>query len=187
MANYDNQNTDSEKSYHNSFWQWFLLYIVIGIVVYGLIYNHQSKIAVQTPKRPVVKTIIQRQVLVPTTNATTSATEAKVVTNSVYMSKNNPTLTGYMADLKGMTLYIFDKDKIGVSNCYSDCATAWPPYLIGKIVPSTLPANVTIVKRTDGTSQFAWKGMPLYYYVKDAKVGDVLGDGVAGIWHIIKL
>ena len=28
--------------------------------------------------------------------------------------------------------------------------------------------------------------MPLYYYVKDTKAGDKLGDGVGGIWKIAR-
>jgi len=33
----------------------------------------------------------------------------------------------YLVDSKGMTLYIFDKDKeAGKSTCYSGCAKAWP-------------------------------------------------------------
>lgn len=28
--------------------------------------------------------------------------------------------------------------------------------------------------------------MPLYYWVKDKKPGDVTGDGVNGVWHVAK-
>src|SRR5262249_49917000 len=31
-------------------------------------------------------------------------------------------------DDKGMTLYTFDKDGKGVSNCYDTCAKNWPPF-----------------------------------------------------------
>ena len=30
-------------------------------------------------------------------------------------------------DEKGMTLYTFDKDEAGKTNCYDKCAVAWPP------------------------------------------------------------
>ena len=32
-----------------------------------------------------------------------------------------------LTDAKGMTLYIYDKDTTGVSNCYDKCAVNWPP------------------------------------------------------------
>ena len=33
-----------------------------------------------------------------------------------------------LADPNGMTLYTFDKDEAGKSNCYDECATEWPPF-----------------------------------------------------------
>ncbi|MGN6305865.1 MAG: hypothetical protein ACTHNH_13670, partial [Mesorhizobium sp.] len=30
-------------------------------------------------------------------------------------------------DANGMTLYTYDKDEAGKSNCYDKCATNWPP------------------------------------------------------------
>jgi predicted lipoprotein with Yx(FWY)xxD motif len=41
----------------------------------------------------------------------------------------------------------------------------------------------TIITRADGTKQWAYKGMPLYKWSKDAKPGDATGDGVGqGAW-----
>ncbi|MBI4973845.1 hypothetical protein HZC27_04515 [Candidatus Roizmanbacteria bacterium] len=80
------------------------------------------------------------------------------------MTKTDSAKGTYMTDVRGMALYIFDKDKPGISNCYDKCAIAWPPYVNGATAGPTLPLNVTLVKRTDGTMQYAWKGMPLYYY-----------------------
>ena len=31
-------------------------------------------------------------------------------------------------DHNGMTLYTFDKDEAGKSNCYDQCAVNWPPF-----------------------------------------------------------
>ena len=38
--------------------------------------------------------------------------------------------------------------------------------------------------RDDGGKQWAYKGKPLYAWSKDAKPGDVTGDGVNNVWHI---
>ncbi len=42
-----------------------------------------------------------------------------------------------LADSKGMTLYIFDKDVPGKSNCKGKCATAWPPVMAGADAKAT--------------------------------------------------
>ena len=93
-------------------------------------------------------------------------------------------MAGMIMDAKGNTLYIFDKDKGGVSACYDACATKWPPYL-GK-ADDKLTEGWTLVDRTDGTKQWAYDGKPMYYFAGDKKPGDVNGDGMGGVWHVIK-
>jgi predicted lipoprotein with Yx(FWY)xxD motif len=44
----------------------------------------------------------------------------------------------------------------------------------------------TIANRPDGSKMWAYKGKPLYLYVNDKAKGDVVGDGVGGIWHLAK-
>ena len=85
----------------------------------------------------------------------------------------------FLTDVKGMALYTYSKDKTGVSNCTGKCLVNWPAYG-PKTMPTTLPTDITVITRTDKSLQFAWKGMPLYYFVKDLKVGDMMGDGVGG-------
>ncbi|HWU18832.1 MAG TPA: hypothetical protein VN155_14210 [Devosia sp.] len=81
-----------------------------------------------------------------------------------------------------MTLYIFDKDAPGVTNCYEQCAINWPPLLADA---SAKPeGDFTLVDRTDGSKMWAYKGWPLYYWKNDAKPGDITGDGVGGVWHL---
>jgi predicted lipoprotein with Yx(FWY)xxD motif len=48
--------------------------------------------------------------------------------------------------------------------------------------------DYSIVTREDGKKQLAYKGMPLYFWVKDTKPGDKTGDGfLNGAWHIVKM
>ncbi len=94
----------------------------------------------------------------------------------------------FLVDSKGMTLYLFTKDTPNVSNCYEKCATAWPPLLTtGKPVggPDVDASKLGTTKRTDGTMQVTYNGWPLYYYVKDMKVGDVIGQDVGQVWYVI--
>ena len=87
-----------------------------------------------------------------------------------------------LTDANGMTLYIFDNDEPGVSNCYDDCAVKWPPLFAD--AEAEPEGDFTVVERTDGTAMWAYKGMPLYYWYEDAAPGDITGDGVGGVWHL---
>lgn len=87
-----------------------------------------------------------------------------------------------LADAKGMTLYTFDKDSNGKSACNGKCAENWPPLMADAAAKP--PAGYSVVTRDDGGKQWAYKGKPLYGWVKDAKPGDTTGDGVNGSWHI---
>ncbi len=86
-----------------------------------------------------------------------------------------------LADAKGMTLYTFDKDSEGTSVCEGDCAVKWPPYLAEGA--DAAEEGLTVIARSDGSHQYAKDGKPLYYWIDDAKSGDVTGDGVGGVWH----
>jgi len=89
-----------------------------------------------------------------------------------------------LAGAEGMTLYTFDKDSKGMSNCYDTCAKNWPPFIAAK--GDKASGAYILIKRKDGSEQWAKNGMPLYYWVKDRKAGDATGDGVNGVWHVAK-
>jgi predicted lipoprotein with Yx(FWY)xxD motif len=96
------------------------------------------------------------------------------------------TADGVLVGAKGMTLYTFDKDTAGSgkSVCNGACATNWPPLMATDL---DKPAgDYSVVTRDDGKKQWALKGKPLYYWVKDTKPGDRTGDGVLGAWHTAK-
>jgi predicted lipoprotein with Yx(FWY)xxD motif len=101
-------------------------------------------------------------------------------------SHANPTQVsnGVMASKEGKTLYTFDKDVAGKSNCNGGCAAAWPPFAVAN--PALAGGDFSIVKRDDGASQWAFKGKPLYFFAGDAKAGDVNGDNQGGVWHVIR-
>jgi len=80
-----------------------------------------------------------------------------------------------------MTLYTYDKDAVGVTNCYDKCAENWPPLIAD--AGAAAEGDFTLVDRTDGTKMWAYKGWPLYFWVKDEKPGDTTGDMVGEVWH----
>jgi predicted lipoprotein with Yx(FWY)xxD motif len=66
------------------------------------------------------------------------------------------------------------------------CATNWPPLLIEG--SPAVSSGYSVITRDDGKKQLAFNGMPLYFYAKDAKPGDKIGDGRSeGAWQIIKM
>ena len=89
-----------------------------------------------------------------------------------------------LADAKGMTLYVFDRDVAGKSNCNGPCVTNWPPLAAG--ADAKAAGDWTIVTRDDGAKQWAYKGHPLYGWGQDHKPGDTTGDGVNSVWHAAK-
>jgi predicted lipoprotein with Yx(FWY)xxD motif len=96
--------------------------------------------------------------------------------------KAGTTSTGpALVDAKGMTLYTFDKDASGKSNCNGGCATNWPP--AAAAASDKASGDFTLVTRDDGAKQWAHKGKPLYTWAKDKKAGDAGGGAIAN-WHV---
>lgn len=98
-------------------------------------------------------------------------------------AKLGPILT----DDKGMTLYLYTKDTPNVTNCYDQCAVAWPPLTATKLpkLPKGTPGTLTLVPRKDGSQQVAYNGWPLYYWVKDTKPGETTGQNVGKVWYVL--
>jgi len=84
----------------------------------------------------------------------------------------------------GMSLYTFDKDAGGKSACNGPCATNWPP--LAAAADAKPEGEWTVIIRDDGSKQWAYKGKPLYAFVKDQKAGDRVGDGFNQVWHLAK-
>lgn len=94
------------------------------------------------------------------------------------------TLGQVYTDSKGMTLYTFDNDKQDLSNCYKDCAKAWPPLLV-KDNATQLP-GLDKIKRADGSLQWTLNHRPLYLWHKDQQPGDITGAGFKNIWSLAR-
>jgi predicted lipoprotein with Yx(FWY)xxD motif len=91
---------------------------------------------------------------------------------------------GILVDGEGMTLYVFDKDQPGTSNCNDQCAVMWPP-MVAK-PDAKADGDFTTIDRKDGSRQWAYKSRPLYYWFGDAEPGDSVGDGIDGVWHAVE-
>jgi predicted lipoprotein with Yx(FWY)xxD motif len=96
------------------------------------------------------------------------------------------TAGGVLTNPSGMTLYVFDKDVAdsGKSACNGECAVKWPPLMASASDKSS--GVYSVISRDDGSKQWAYKGKPLYLWIKDQKPGDMTGDGVNNVWHLAK-
>lgn len=159
-----------DSNYQSGGWKkWFWVYIVIAVIVYGGIYLYKRNSSSSGG-------------LYGGSNSPTSS-PAPASDGSIVMTKNSPSNGQYLADTNGITLYTFGGDTSGVSNCSASCLVSWPVYTATSA--SSLPADVTVVIRSDGSKQYAYKGMPLYYFSSDIQAGQVTGDGI-GNFHLAK-
>lgn len=118
----------------------------------------------------------------PAASASAPAAEATTIALA------DSALGSIIVDAEGKTLYAFTNDVDGVSTCYDDCATAWPPLIAGADVSlgDGLDASkLTTVDRTDGTKQVKYGDWPLYYFAADAAAGDTNGQGVGTKWFVV--
>ncbi len=95
-----------------------------------------------------------------------------------------------LTDANGMTLYTWQGDQPGVSNCTGNCAAAWPPLTAEGAVmaPAGLTGTLGTIEGEDGTIIVTYNDWPLYRFVRDTAPGDVNGQGSTGfgaLWEVV--
>ena len=112
----------------------------------------------------------------------------KLPANATLSSRNTP-YGPILAGTNGRTVYMFAVDTNGKSACYNRCAQIWPPVLsdVPVIVGSGADAKlIGTVKRTDGTTQVTYNGMPLYYFSGDQAAGQLTGQNTNSVWFVLR-
>lgn len=117
---------------------------------------------------------------------------AASATSAIALAEGLPVQTVTLADgasiyahSSGLSLYTFDVDGPNVSNCYQRCAEVWPPVLLSDAEAAAVTAPFGVTQRTTNLKQLTLDGKPLYLFYLDRRAGDVLGDGVGGVWHLV--
>ncbi|WP_211879847.1 COG4315 family predicted lipoprotein [Pseudarthrobacter albicanus] len=94
-----------------------------------------------------------------------------------------------VVDAKGMSVYYFAKDTkdAGTSACTGACVNNWPPVTTTSAAPAVdgVTGTVGTIATPDGKKQLTINGMPVYYFAKDTAAGDILGQGVGGVWSLV--
>jgi predicted lipoprotein with Yx(FWY)xxD motif len=91
----------------------------------------------------------------------------------------------------GHTLYMFTHDKSGKSSCSGQCAKFWPPLTVAAKPTAGTGAKASLLgwtKRADGRMQVTYAHHPVYFFVQDAKSGQVNGEGIVhfgGSWWAV--
>jgi len=93
----------------------------------------------------------------------------------------------YLTDASGMTLYYFTKDTENKSVCTGFCEERWPIFYteVNYVPDDCKVSDFGVITREDGKKQTTYKGMPLYYYVKDKSPGDTTGQGANDSWYVV--
>ncbi len=131
---------------------------------------------------------------VATTAAPAATTTTQAVTGStsaLVKTAENATLGKIVVDGAGFTVYTWDRDTGPTSTCTGGCAGTWPAVLVPDGTPTPIPAEgvtgtLATSARPDGGNQLTLDGKPLYRYAADSAPGDAKGDGVGGVWHVVK-
>jgi predicted lipoprotein with Yx(FWY)xxD motif len=95
-----------------------------------------------------------------------------------------------LLDSKRRAIYIFERDGENESNCYGECAEAWPPVFAGGEPQASGGVKASLLgttKRRDGKLQVTYAGKPLYYYAHEGP-GEVRCHNVnlnGGFWWVV--
>src|ERR1700736_389665 len=129
----------------------------------------------------------------PTTTAQagqpTSSSLGLPAKGSIVLIVQKSALGYVLAAANGQVVYTYAQDtKGGAPTCTGSCAAIWPPLTGNPVVSAADHGLGTLgtVSDANGAKQVTYNGMPLYTY-KGAKPLATKGNGVGGVWHVIKL
>ena len=154
--------------------------IIVALVVVSVGFLYLNKLP--TVNNSNINTVTSKEIV-----KNTPQIEKKEIIAS---SKKSVSLGEYLTDTKDMTLYVSALDKRLQSSCVGDCLKTWPPFMYDNknIASSTdmISKRMNVIKRSDGSFQYAYGEKPVYYYVGDKNPGDTNGNGLgSGKWSVV--
>jgi predicted lipoprotein with Yx(FWY)xxD motif len=135
-------------------------------------------------------------------SSSTSSTQTSTSAPAATVSQSSPATTAVvktasngnlhatvLTNDNGMTLYTLSGEGNGKFICTSSaCLHVWHPLTASASgTPSGSVGSLATVKRSDGTVQVTYKGVPLYTFADDKAPGEDNGQGVkdVGTWSAV--
>jgi predicted lipoprotein with Yx(FWY)xxD motif len=111
----------------------------------------------------------------------TSSAALQQAPKGAVISIHKTALGKVLVDARGHTLYLFEKDKHGMSACNGACLVYWPAVRTATKPRAGAGVRASLLgttKRSDGRSQVTYAGHPLYTFIGDKKAGQTTGEGL---------
>ena len=161
----------------------WIIIVIIVLVIAGYWWSTPS----------VINTTVQPKVETSATDVASTSVASPNVQTAIKPALTIATdtkLGTHLLAQNDMTLYVYAKDTTGVSNCTGVCEKNWPPH----VVPAGMALHggdgvmgkISSTTRSDGSLQLTYNGKPLYFWSKDAKIGDVSGQNFGGVWSVAR-
>jgi predicted lipoprotein with Yx(FWY)xxD motif len=129
-------------------------------------------------------------VLVAPAYAGTSSTSRLRAPNGALIALRKTTLGSVLVDARGRTLYLFEKDRSGMSACDAACLKYWPA-VTSRATPragqGVQPSMLKIIRQHNGLRQVT-AGHPLYTFAGDKRAGQTSGEGLSNFgadWYAL--
>ena len=122
--------------------------------------------------------------------STTSRSRLRASTGTRVDLRKTP-LGSVLVDGRGRTLYLFEKDRNGVSACDTACLRYWPALTSRGMPRAGSGVHQSLLRVTaprNGRSQVIYAGHPLYTFVGDKRPGQTTGEDLTnfgGGWYAL--
>ena len=135
--------------------------------------------------------IALRAVLVAAAHAGTSFRSRAHAATGTRVALRKTALGAILVDARGRTLYLFEKDRNGMSRCNTACVSYWPPLTSHGTAHAGKGVNQSMLGLTaahNGVRQVTYAGHPLYTFVGDKRAGQTTGEGLNNFgagWYVL--
>ena len=125
--------------------------------------------------------------------ATTAEAKASLLRapSGTLVNLRKTALGAVLVDARGRTLYLFEKDRNGVSACNTACLKYWPA-LTSRGTPrageGVRQSLLRLGRAHNGRRQVTYAGHPLYTFVGDKRAGQTTGEGLSNFgadWYAL--
>lgn len=130
-------------------------------------------------------------VIIVATSGGVAKTAHRSVAPASMISVGQTSLGNILVDANGRALYLFEADKRDQSTLSAAGQAVWPP-LTATAKPAAAGgvngSQITLIKDRGGSTQVAYNGHPLYYYVGDHGPGQTKGQGLnefGALWYVL--